>query len=247
MVECNHRKHGDAKGMDQEKRTAEIRSGFAEGSSDYDARTVKIVPRYEEMLEALVSCIVTNESKKIRAIDVGCGTGALSEKLLERYPNAELTCLDMTESMLNIAKERMKDRGNVRYILSDLNDFEFDGPYDLVMSSLALHHIASAEDKRSIYQRIYDALDPRGSFYNADIVIGSDDEMQELYMKRWRAFVSQSFPQQEVDRVVPHHHHEGDSPAKLVDHLRWLTEVGFRNVEIVWKNFNFAVYGGRKI
>jgi tRNA (cmo5U34)-methyltransferase len=232
--------------VDKDRKMDDIRTNFSQGASDYDARIRNIIPRYDEMLDVLVSCVPVNEGKKLKAIDVGCGTGALSEKLLNARPYVELTCLDMTENMLNLAKERMKDHRNVRYVLSDLYDFEFDGPYDLIVSSLALHHVISDEDKKAVYQRFYHALGPGGSFYNADLVLGSDDEMQQLYMKRWTEFMGRSLPRGEVDHMVLPRYRQEDSPAKLVDHLRWLSEVGFRSVDVVWKYYNFAVYGGKR-
>jgi tRNA (cmo5U34)-methyltransferase len=232
--------------MDKEKRMAEIKSNFSEKSREYDARVTKIIPRYEEMLGVLVSCTAQQKGRKVRAIDIGCGTGAVSRKLLESHPDVELTCLDMTEGMLDIAKQRLSGHGQVRYVLADLYDFEFDGPYDLAISSLALHHIITDRDKKAIYRKIFDALGPGGSFYNADIVLGSDDELQELYMRQWKEFMYQSFPREEIDHEQVPRYHQEDSPAKLVDHLRWLDEVGFCSVDVVWKYYNLAVYGGKR-
>ena len=131
-------------------------------------------------------------------------------------------------------------------MLADIYDFEFDGPYDAVISSLALHHIVSDQDKKAAYQRIFDALGPGGSFFNADIVLGSDDDIQEMYMSRWKEFMYQSFAREEIDHVQVPRYLKEDSPARLVDHLRWLDEVGFGTVDVLWKYYNFAVYGGRK-
>ena len=225
---------------------AEIRSNFSARSREYDAHVRKVIPRYEEMLDVLISCIGLDGRHKMRAIDLGCGTGAVSQRLLDAFPETELTCLDMTEEMMDVAKERLSDHGNVRYVLSDLYHHEFDGPYDVVISSLALHHIVTDRDKKMIYGKIFEALVPGGSFYNADLVLGSDQDFQELYMKRWKEYMYQNFPREEVDNEqIPRYERE-DSPAKLIDHLRWLNEVGFSGVDVVWKYYNFVVYGGRK-
>jgi tRNA (cmo5U34)-methyltransferase len=232
--------------MEREKKMSEIRSNFSEGSNEYDARVRKVIPRYEEMLDVLVSCIDRHDQRTMRAIDLGCGTGAVSKRLLDAFPDTELTCLDMTEEMMNLAKQRLSAHEDVRYVLSDLYQFKFDGPYDVIISSLALHHIVTDRDKKMIYSRIFEALRPGGSFCNADLVLGSDDRLQSLYMRRWKEYMYQSFPQDEVDNVqIPRYEHE-DSPAKLVDHLRWLNEVGFTSVDVVWKYYNFTVYAAKK-
>lgn len=232
--------------MSKEEKMAEIRSNFTERSQEYDAWIRKIVPRYDEMLDALISCIPFKKDTSFRAIDIGCGTGAVSKRLLDAFPRAELTCLDMTEKMMDLVKERLKGRRNVRFVLSDIYDFEFDGPYDAVISSLALHHIITDEDKKLVYRKILGALAPGGSFFNADLVIGSDAAMQELNMSRWKEFMYRGLARDYVDEVqVPRHYRE-DSPSKLVDHLRWLEEAGFTGVDVAWKHLNFVVYGGRR-
>lgn len=233
-------------GMDHEEKMAAIRSTFSAQSREYDAQVARIIPRYEEMLDVLVSCVSPLQGQRIRAIDLGCGTGAVSRRLLDSCPGMELTCLDMAEGMLDIARQRLAGCVDVRYVLADLYEFEFDGPYDVVVSSLALHHIVTDEDKKALYQRIFDALLPRGSFYNADIVLGSDAQTQALYMERWRSFLVQTFSEEEVDNALMPRYYREDSPARLLDHMRWLGEVGFREVDVVWKNYNCAVYGGRK-
>jgi tRNA (cmo5U34)-methyltransferase len=232
--------------MDRHERMAGIRSNFSEKSREYDSRVRKVIPRYEEMLDVLISCFIPQDGKRIRAIDLGCGTGAVSKRLLGALPQTELTCLDMTEEMMNLAKLRLSTYKGVRYVLSDLYDFEFDGPYNVIISSLALHHIVTDHDKKLIYRRIFDALEPGGSFYNADLVLGSDDHTQYLYMKQWKEYMYRSFPREEVDNVQIPRYEQEDSPAKLIDHLHWLKEVGFGGADVVWKYYNFAVYGGKK-
>jgi tRNA (cmo5U34)-methyltransferase len=93
--------------MGREEKMAEIRSNFSKKSKEYDAHVRNVIPRYEEMLDALISCIDRPCQSKFRAIDLGCGTGAVSERLMIAFPGTELTCLDMTEEMMNVARHRL--------------------------------------------------------------------------------------------------------------------------------------------
>jgi tRNA (cmo5U34)-methyltransferase len=97
-----------------------------------------------------------------------------------------------------------------------------------------------------IYRRIFGALGKGGPFYNGDIVLASDEEMQRLYMRRWTEFMYQGLPREEVDSVVLPRHYREDTPARLIDHLRWMNEIGFQGVDVIWKNYGYAVFGGRK-
>ncbi len=231
---------------EQERRMAEIRSNFSKKSREYDPWIRKVIPRYDEMLDVLISCIKVPKGRTIRIIDIGCGTATLSKKLLASHPDVELTCLDMTEDMLDLARGRLSDYKNVRYLLFNLYDFNYDGPYDLILSSLALHHMVTDEDKRMQYRRIYQALAPGGSFYNADVVLASDERTQELYMRKWAEFMHHGLTAEEVDGSVLPRYYSEDSPARLTDHLEWMKDAGFSGVDVIWKYYNLAVYGGRK-
>jgi tRNA (cmo5U34)-methyltransferase len=231
-------------GAIMDRRVEEVRSNFAAQAKQYDVQIRKMIPRYDEMLDSLVSCLPPGKGGRV--VDLGCGTAALSKKFLDSHPDAELTCVDMTEGMLDLARVRMAGHPNVRFVLADFHELDLGGPYDHVITSLALHHVVTDEDKRMIYRKIFDALAPGGSFFNADLVLGSDREMQDIYMEKWKSFLYQNFTRSEVEDGVLQRHRREDRPAKLTDHLRWLAEAGFVGTDVAWKHWNFAVYGGKK-
>jgi tRNA (cmo5U34)-methyltransferase len=67
-----------------------------------------------------------------------------------------------------------------------------------------------------------------------------------MYMRQWRAFMRRTVSAEEIeDKWIPKYQTE-DRPAKLVDQLVWLKEIGFDDVDVIWKRYNFAVYGGAK-
>jgi len=123
---------------------------------------------------------------------------------------------------------------------------ELGGPFDAVVSSLALHHLETDADKRAFYRRIYEALAPDGVFYNADVVCGASEPLQDKYLDAWRAFMRRSVPDDEIEGTWLPRYYAEDRPAPLVDQLVWLSEIGFREIDVMWKYFNFSVYGGRR-
>lgn len=82
-------------------------------------------------------------------LDLGAGTGLLSAFLMEKYPEATFTLVDMSEKMLEIAKNRFRG-GNlkVKYIEADYSKYDFEEKYDMVVSALSIHHLED-EDKKS--------------------------------------------------------------------------------------------------
>lgn len=221
-----------------------VREHFEEEAQDFDGIILKLIPDYAQMMEALVSALPFRKEALIQGIDLGCGTGTVTQAVLNTFPNAQFSCLDIAENMIRMARLKLRNHPNVRYLVGDFSNFE--GRYDVVVSSLALHHLMTEDDKRQFYRRIYGALLPGGAFYNADIVLGSSQFLQESYMRQWRAFMRRQIPDREMEeKWIPKYESE-DYPARLMDHLAWLAEAGFSDVDVVWKRSNFAVYGGLK-
>lgn len=224
--------------------TDAIKQHFEREAGEFDRLIVALIPDYSGMVEALVASLPFDGDACIKVIDLGCGTGAVALNILRSFPHAQLICLDMAENMIATARAKLGNFQNVHYVIDDFSNFS--GEYDAVVSSLALHHLATDDDKRRFYQRIYDNLRPGGVFYNGDIVLASSDVLQETYMRQWRAFMRHSISEREIETTwIPKYQAE-DHPAKMIDQMAWLAEIGFTDVDVPWKRYNFAVYGGRK-
>jgi tRNA (cmo5U34)-methyltransferase len=141
-----------------------IKRHFEEEAREYDSIILNLIPHYPQMLEALISAIPFDASKPIRVIDLGCGTGTISQRVLAAFPNARVTCLDLAENMVEMAKVKLAQHPHVRYLAGDFNTFAFDAQVDVAVSSLALHHLTTDAGKRGFYRQIYDALAPGGVF-----------------------------------------------------------------------------------
>ena len=221
-----------------------IRNNFDDEAQEFDRIILTLIPHYATMIRALVEAIPFERSLPIRVIDLGCGTGTVTAKVLELFPYAQITCLDLSENMVSFARTRLAGYPWVKFVVADFSSFEFDAQYDVVVSSLALHHLATDEDKQGLYRRIYENLSSGGVFYNADIVLASNEFLQATYMDEWRRFMSRSVSMEEIEGKWIRKYQEEDRPVKLVDQLAWMAEIGFRDFDVVWKYFNFAVYGG---
>jgi|Deesub1362A_J573_1020465.scaffolds.fasta_scaffold06834_3 tRNA (cmo5U34)-methyltransferase len=223
-----------------------VKKHFEEEAKEFDQTVLKLISHYKEMIEALISAIPFEQAEPIEVIDLGCGTGEVAKNIKERFPNAKVTCLDIAEKMIEMAKKKMEKYPDITYLVGDFRDFEFDKKYEVIVSSLALHHLPTDEDKKQFYKKIFDSLLTGGVFYNADLVLGSSDYLQEVYIAKWKEFMRQNISLEEVENKWIPMSEEEDRPAKLIDQLNWLTEIGFTNVDVIWKYYNFAVYGGLK-
>lgn len=114
------------------------------------------------------------------------------------------------------------------------------------ISSLALHHLETDKATQDFYKKIYSVLSSGGVFLNADVILGSTKKLQEAYMQQWISFMGKKVSNEEIaNNWIPKYQDE-DRPAKLVDQLKWLEEIGYTGVDVIWKYYNHAVHGGYK-
>ena len=223
-----------------------VKKHFNDEATIYDINIKNLIPYYNQMVEAIISSIPYEKTKRIKVIDFGCGTGTISKAVKMKYPDAEITCVDIAENMLEVAKDKLKEYDDINYVLADFQSFELDKKYDLVVSSLALHHLTTDKCKQNLYLKCYENLNQNGYFFNADVVLASSDMLQQVYMDKWIEYMKRNVSEEEVQNTwLPTYYNE-DCPAKLADHIKWLAEIGFKDVDVIWKYYNFAVYCGRK-
>ncbi len=224
-----------------------IKQNFEADAKEYDDNIIKLIPFYPQILDALIGSLSYNNDYKIRVLDLGCGTGTISKRISEKFPNSDITCVDIASNMIEIAKFKLQNYPLKSFKIGDFSNISFDAKYDVVVSSLALHHLVDDNQKRDYYSTIYNILNDGGQFFNADIVLGSSTHLQTQNIDKWVEFMKQSVSEEEVKNKWIPRYHEEDKPAKLIDQLEWLQEIGFIDVDVVWKYYNFAVYGGSKI
>jgi len=152
--------------------------------------------------------------------------------------------LDIAENMIKMAQIKLGE--NIDYYVNDFYKFNFEQKYDVIISSLALHHLANDEDKKMFYGKIYNALTDDGVFYNADMVLGSNSHLQDLYMEKWKIFMGKNVSSDEIENKWIEQYKTEDRPASLLNHINWLKETGYKNIDVVWKYYNYCVYGGYK-
>src|SRR5271163_3013977 len=133
-----------------------VKEHFEGEAPDFDRIILSLIPYYPQMLKALVSAMPFGPEASPRVIDVGCGTGTVALAIANAFPHADLTCLDVAENMIAMAGLKLACHERTTFIVGDFGTFQFDGEYDAVVSSLALHHLVSDEDKRSFYRRVYE-------------------------------------------------------------------------------------------
>lgn len=102
-------------------------------------------PGYDELQDRAIEAIPFAPA---RVLELGIGTGETTRRLLEQYPDAEVTGLDASPEMVFRARET-----GIEVRLARMEDPLPDGPWDLVLAVLAVHHL-TAEQKRNLFRRV---------------------------------------------------------------------------------------------
>jgi tRNA (cmo5U34)-methyltransferase len=169
--------------------------------------------RYDEIQDAVAGATAGIVPERI--LDLGAGTGETARRALALHGRAHLVGIDMSRSMLDVARDTLpRDRVDLR--VGRLEDPLPSGPFELVVSALAIHHLP-ADGKRDLFARIATALSPGGLFVLGDVVV----------------------PDRAEDAVAPLTP-EFDLPDRVDDQLEWLLEAGFA-ARVVWSWKDLAV------
>jgi tRNA (cmo5U34)-methyltransferase len=231
--------------MDKEcNRFRDIKQHFNGESREFDSIIRNRIPFYDLFVKALVNALLFKEDESVKVVDLGCGTGTVALKVKEKFPNAKIVCVDFSPEMIASAKEKLGKYTDISYCEQDIFQFDFTD-YDAVFSSLCLHHIGSEREKKDFFMKIYEGLSQGGAFYIYDVVLGSSESLQNIYLKEWKKYMREKLSFEEIEETI-HKYKQEDRPFPLMNELKWLEETGFKEVDVVCKFYNGAVYGGVK-
>jgi tRNA (cmo5U34)-methyltransferase len=178
----------------------------------YPALVRREVPDYERLQDEAAAATGTDAR---RVLELGTGTGETALRVLARHPRATLVGIDGSELMLDAARAALPaDRVELR--AGRLEDPLPAGPFDVVVSALAIHHL-DGPAKADLFRRAAAALGPGGRFVVADVVI----------------------PDNPADVVTPLD--AGfDQPSTVAEQLEWLTAAGLQP-RVAWSHRDLAV------
>ena len=220
-----------------------VKAMFDAVASEYDRQRRQLIPCFDDFYSMAVSLVETSDPSP-RILDLGAGTGLLSGLVLQKYPNAHMTLMDISEKMLEEARQRLSEAPHVRYIVGDYVGYTFNESYDFIISSLSIHHLEHTV-KQTLFRTVYDLLEPGGVFVNADQVLGNTEQTNTYYRRRWLEAIHASGLSEEAIRASIERR-KLDKNAKASVQIRWLEEAGFAESDCMYKYLDFAVFYAQK-
>lgn len=223
-----------------------VREAFDNSARHFDRLRRRLVPRFDDFYGSVLELLEDHLcDEPVHCLDLGAGTGLLSELVLDRFPQATLTAVDIAEKMAEQARLRLARFGErVRIEVADYTRIDLPSPVDAVVSALSIHHLPD-EEKRALFQRVHDALQPGGLFINADQSLAPAPAAERAYHARWLADVRASALAEE-DLATALERLRLDRNALMSDQVSWLREAGFAVADVAWKRYRFTVFWARK-
>lgn len=188
-------------------------------AESYVAEVNRNVPHYRELQAAVAEAAKGADARSV--LDLGIGTGETSAAVIEVHPEARITGVDASADMLALAQKRLPSANVAELVVSKLQDPLPPGKFDLIVTSLAVHHLTGRQ-KRDLFARIHEVLAPGRCFVLADIVR----------------------PPKREDAVTPTSRRY-DRPERASDLEQWLTDAGFA-VRRNWTRHDLVVFRAEK-
>jgi len=210
--------------------------------ADWLGRQHARAPERERQFAMVRALIPRRTDEPFRYIDLGGGDGWLDEWILERFTAATAVIHDGSPAMLSQARARLEKRfgGRVEYAEADLSSPAWiaavKGPFDLAVSTIALHNLEDPGRQRLLYREMGSLMAPGGMLMNLDYVRAPHPALGDVYK-----FAS-SDPAAGFSAVRGYRDYLGTAE----EHLRWLSEAGFSPTDCFWREMRIALFGGFK-
>ncbi|WP_342678220.1 class I SAM-dependent methyltransferase [Methanofollis sp. UBA420] len=210
---------------------------FHDCADAYDDLIVGIVPDAPAFFGTVVSSLPDGETS---VLELGSGTGYVTEMVLRASTAASVTCIDMDPAMLAVARRKETLRG-VSFLEGDFRDIWPEEQFDIVLTSLCLHHL-SDQDRAAVVRRIHTTLRPGGIFVNGDVFRGVTSEEEERDCRLWQqAMAENGLPVEEIEAMLARREKNAACLNTLPGYLQKMKDAGFRQITCSYRHSIYAV------
>jgi len=198
-----------------------------------------------ELITEAAKCIVPGATQ---LLDIGCGAGNYTLKMLGKLPGLSCTLIDLSQPMLDKAVERVTTQtGNsVQICQGDIRDIPLpENYYDITLAGAVLHHLRNDADWEFVFQKLYTILKPGGCLMISDLVTHDNEKLNDYIWNKYGDYL-ENLGGKDYRKKVLEYIDKEDSPRSVTYQLNLMQNVGFSKVEVLHKNLCFAAFGGIK-
>lgn len=196
--------------------------------------------------DLLVSVAVLHDPAPESVLDLGCGAGNLTLRLLAQLhsPPERIRLIDLSGPMLERAADRIRAagfRGDIETVKGDLRQVDLRGPHEVILAAAVLHHLRGEAEWRETFARLHAAIAPGGLLAVHDMVATKGFAAAEAVRRRYGKHLVELRDEAYRDHVFAYIEKE-DTPESLADQILWLRDAGFESVDVLHALDGFAVY-----
>lgn len=222
-------------------------NGLVESYSNLDSgqKTAIDSPLIADLIAKTISSVNPVSSN---ILDIGCGAGNYSIRISSLLPKVNFTLIDLSENMLCKAEERLSQitSGKIKTLCTDIRDIVLEENFfDAVVAGTSLHHLREDDQWHSVFSKVYKSLKPGGSFWISDLIVHDTPEVNGVIWQKYDEFLLTNVGKELRDWVYGQMELE-DTPRSINFQMDVLKSSGFKTIEILHKNANFAAFGGIK-
>ena len=214
-------------------------------AEEYDRTIRMFIPNYERMIGTVVHWLDGHVPPGGLVVDLGAGTGGLSAAILDALPGVRVELVDVDPNMLDVAARRCAAHAG----RCEVRHARFEDPLPrchAVVASLALHHVATHDEKRELYRAIFGALETGGLVVVGDALVYPDGPVRRRMIEDLYAHMERhGIPATEADGHLAQWAEE-DFYVSLPEELALIADAGFRQPDCFWRDGFIAVYGAFK-
>ena len=214
----------------------------------YVAANDQVAGDFADVFNLITTVLPFDREAPLQVLDIGSGHGVFAAAVLDAFPKATAIGLDISDAMMEEGRERMARFGDrFRYQVGDFADgslpADVPGPFDVTVSSRAIHHITSDAKKR-LFGEIYERTTSGGCFVDLDNMRPRDPFLMERYRQVPDPGSAPRPPRPagEAPRTGSGREH----PDPVSEQLASLREAGFAHVDCLWKRLGRSVIAGFK-
>ncbi|QYZ78555.1 class I SAM-dependent methyltransferase [Methanofollis formosanus] len=213
---------------------------FHEKADVYEDLIVRIVSDAPAFFGTIADFIPEG---KIEVLELGSGTGFVTEQILSANPQAKVTCIDMDPAMLAVA-QRKENLKTIAFLEGDFREVWPDGMFDLVLTSLCLHHLPD-DDRAMILGHVHDALKPGGRFVNGDVFRPEEIWEEKILSARWyHSMQTNGLPAVEAESMLAKRERNYQFLDTFTHFREKMTRAGFERILCPYVDGIYAVFVG---
>ena len=218
-----------------------VAAHLAVSPAAYDSRIRALIPYYDELIAEAARALQGRRTRRI--VDLGIGTGALSQACLAVARAAEVWGIDADADMMEVARVRLRNwRRRVTLVHDDFRAAALPR-CDAIVATYALHHIRTRREKAAFYRRCREALRPGGVLVSGDCMPATHPAIAARDLEHWFAHLARTARSRSAAKRIYESWADEDTYMPLSVEVKLLERAGFA-VEIPWRRSPFAVVAG---